>query len=511
MAGKSRESSSGAEAEQHHLLQRAAEVLGVKTSELKGWKINYISSEGLINAEIPIDAVDATGLPTDPLNLDDLIVLLQEFEEEMGGGTGQRDPVVVCHVPGEAFYLVDGFHRHEAQALRGKSTLLATIEPNKTYEQVVKRQLEYTTTHAEVEFARQVLLMQSVWERTEWAAQIPQIMTAFRAVKEDYAYDGTDDVELINDLSDKDYADICNWAKKMSKEWGYTPKEIREQLALSESFDPNLMFYVYQKKGTPPEGKIGRGHIEPITEIYAGEFDFQARVVELIIEHHLTIAQTRAVLHEIENSNTVSLDEMNKAIDELDIDYIVTKTNRAVASSRSVGSRAPKASISDASTSELILALQNRFSNGAESNVGDPELAIDVVAALSRAIIKLGEAEPRSLRQLQSSLGILATTFVELSDDLEGTAQFADDKDSDGEKAETDDAKKLLDSYTKFLRGQTTRIPHINTVFEYDLANKALAKADVRWSKKRREEFENAIFEGEERISRRRERTRGSA
>src|SRR3989344_1110249 len=245
------------------LTGEVAELLGMPTEAIAGWDINRIREDGAIDANIPLDQMDVAGVPTDPKNVKRLVALFDERAAEVGG-TGQRDPIVIGHVPGDGLYVLDGFHRHETQVLRGVTHLHSTVEPNLTYDQVVQRRLEYANTHTEIEFARQVDWVQSAWERTPWSDTIPSVLTAFRAHQDDYAEEETDDVALIDSLEDDVYEQIRNWVATQSRAWNLTPRQIRENLAKVEMFDKELLPLVYKGPGQPPTGRIGLRHVEVI-------------------------------------------------------------------------------------------------------------------------------------------------------------------------------------------------------------------------------------------------------
>jgi len=376
------------ELEQVELLDRAAEILGIDVTEISGWHINRIRPDGLIDADVPLLDLNVECVPTDPVNVEDLIQKFNEYEAERGG-TGQRDAVVVGHVPGDAFYLADGFHRHEVQRIRGKEVLNATITPNLTYEEVVKLRIEYAKTHPEIEFARQVEWMQSVWEDSPWCSEIPNVLTAFRAFEDDYAdkYE-SDEVEKIDALDDLAYESICDWVKQKSKEWGYTPKEIREKLAKAECFDPELMRLVYQRQGKAPEGRISIAHVEVITETYANEFDFQAAVVGLVISHRLTVAQTKLLIDKIEENSPSTVQALMQVVESINIDDIKRDIKRSLYGNK-YQQRATQ--VDKANDAALLQALKQRLEEMQDGDMGweadDAKLALETMLGLTKAVL----------------------------------------------------------------------------------------------------------------------------
>lgn len=506
MTGEPRESHLATGAEQTALLNQAAEVFGVPPDELQGWGINRLRPDGIIDADVPRDSlINIEGVSIDPDNVEHLVGLFDEFAAEVGGGTGQRDAVAVCHVPGEGFYLVDGFHRHEVQGIRGVDQLNATVEPNMTYEQVVKRMLEYARAHPEIEFARQVEWIQTSWERTPWAADMPNVLTAFRAIKEDYAYDETDDIDQIDRLSDRDHAEICAWVKNMSAELKLTPKEIREKLAKVESLDPELMKLVYQRKGSVPEGRIGLGHVEVITEVYPGEFDFQAEVVRLITEEQLTVPQTKALLEQIEQYNPSSLKSFQKAVQRIDMTDVRAASYSQNGSRSSRGSRASSNDRSNGShPQDLLSALRARINQPGDSEAWtdeEAEAAIELAHCLSEVVVDFvetqGETTP-DLLKLQTNLGALSILFAELVSRVE---EVADE--------ETEAARNIREAFTEFLHHGGDRMPRVKTKLDIEKARQALDTANGRWSPKRKEQLEAAADEAEEYLAERRERIYG--
>ncbi len=313
------------------LSRQVEQILGEPVGFTDGWSINRIREDGAIDAYIPRQRLDVEGIPVDPLNVDRLIGLFNDYAKETGG-TGQRDAIVVGHVRSEALYTLDGFHRYDVQGLRGVGIMHCTLEPNLTYEQVVQRRLEYANTHPEVEFPRQVELAQSIWERTAWSETIPNVLTAFRAVQEDYALDRASaaDVPLIDSLPEDTYAEICEWVRTLAKSWGLSPKEIREKLSESEGFDRELMRFVYQRPGRPPAGRIGLGHIAVITETYPGEPDLQGIIVEEIIKHELTIPESRKLVDEIESGAPITAADARSIIMGIDVRSLKRQTRKKI-------------------------------------------------------------------------------------------------------------------------------------------------------------------------------------
>lgn len=289
------------------IYDQVEQLLGEAQGFTNGWIVNRIRDDQAVDAYIPIGKIDTGEIPVDPKNVERLLGLMIDYAKK-SGGTGQRDPIVVGHVRGEALYTMDGFHRCAVQRARNIPLLHCTVEPNLTYEQVVNRRLEYANTHPEVEFARQVELVQSIWERTPWSAHLPNVLTAFRAVQDDYALDrsAAADASLIDKLPNDIYDAICAWVYDLSKTWGYTPKEIRDNLAKGEGFSPELMRLVYQRTGKPPVGRIGLSHVEVITEVYPGEEDIQKVLVDTIIRHELTIPQSRVLVETVESGSPLT-------------------------------------------------------------------------------------------------------------------------------------------------------------------------------------------------------------
>lgn len=315
-----------------------AAIFGLASEELADWEINRVREDGAIDAYVPIGQLDVVDIPVDPVNVRRLVGLFDDRAAEVGG-TGQRDPVVVGHVADEAFYMLDGFHRHHVQTLRQETHLHATVEPNLTYEQVVKRRLEYANTHPEIEFPRQVEMVQSIWDRTPWAELIPNVVTAFRAFQDDYAFEGTEDVALIDALDEDTYQKVREWVSTVSREWGYTPAEIRENLARVENLDPDLVRLVYKKQGATPAGRINLQHAELITEAYGGEFDMQQAVAEIIIEQELTVAQTQRLLRVLEEDNPVYAEDIRETAEKIDFLGLKAKAKAATKGGRVVNRR----------------------------------------------------------------------------------------------------------------------------------------------------------------------------
>lgn len=378
------------------LTKEAARLLGVPFFELVDWQVNRIREDGAIDAYVPLEIVDVANVPTDPRNVKRLVNLFEERAEEVGG-TGQRDPVVIGHVPGDAFYMLDGFHRHEVQLQRGQSHLHATVEPSLTYEQVVKRRLEYAHTHPEVEFARQVEWMQSVWEKTPWSETVPNILTAFRAFQDDYAYDHTDDIELIDSLSEDMFQQIRRWVSEQSKEWGYTPAQIRENLAKVESFDPSLMSLVYQKVGPPPAGRISLKHVEVITATYPGEFDLQKAVADIIVDRELSVVHTEALISALEHDNPVTPQDVYESAQKVDFLRLKARSVKPKPSTTNTSKRngvaadlPPDLDASGvmAAMRKLLPQIKKRASNGLWG-AGEKEDALEIAVTLSEILAQL--------------------------------------------------------------------------------------------------------------------------
>ncbi len=386
----------GLESFELHLGDKVAQLLGVAPNELDGWQFNRIREDGAIDAYVPLEVVEVMDVPTDPRNIQRLIGLFDDRAKEVGG-TGQRDPVVIGHVPSDAFYMLDGFHRHEVQTQRGESHLHATVEPNLTYEQVIKRRLEYAHTHPEIEFARQVEWMQSVWERTLWSETIPNVLTAFRAFQDDYAFDQTDDIGQIDSLSEEVYQQIRKWVAEQSKEWGYTPLQIRESLARVESFDRDLMHLVYQKVGPPPAGRISLKHVEVITDTYPGEFDIQKAVVDFIIDRELNAAQTEVFINELEKDNPLGQEDVYESAQKFDFLQLkarsmktkttMSKTNRRTEGSSDFEHDVEVTDIMEALRKSLP-QLKKRVTEGVW-NPTDTENALEITLALSEILAQL--------------------------------------------------------------------------------------------------------------------------
>lgn len=417
------------EVDQSLIRRQVAEMLALDEEAIADWRIHRIRDDGLIDADIPLDCIDVQGVPVDEANVHRLMGLLDTYEAEVGG-TGQRDAVVIGNVRGEAAYMVDGFHRHAAQTVRGKQYINAVVEPDLTYEQVVKRRIEYAHTHTEIEFARQVEWMQSVWERTDWAGQLPNVLTAFRAFQSDYALHKTDDVALIDGLTDEDYQHIRHWVKTKSEEWGYTPAQIRERLALVESFDPELMKLVYQRKGTPPEGRIGLGHVEVITETYGGEFDMQKVIAEAIIAHGLTIAEAKLLIEKAESTGPISSEDLLEALSDVDIEEL--KLELTAKKKPSVRPNASPKRIDDIDDAQLFELLQKRLTDPRHIYAmrqwrnGEFASASQLVTTLANSIILFAgvdsaernrpSASEIDSRALAQSLGTLSMRFAEIAD-----------------------------------------------------------------------------------------------
>lgn len=392
---------------QIQLRYTVAEFMGVTYEAVGRWHINRIREDGAIDAYLPLDEIQVAGVPTDPGNVNYLVRLLDERTKEVGG-SGQRDPVVIGHVPGEGLYMLDGFHRHEAQTIREQTHLHATVEIGLTYEQVVNRRLEYARVHTEVEFARQVEWMQSVWDRTPWCTQIPNVLTAFRAFQEDYALYRTQDVPLIDALSDTEYDQICQWVSARSKEWGYTAAEIRKNLARVESFDKGMMHLVWQKNGVPPAGRIGIQHVELLSKVYGGEFDLQQAVVKIIIENELTVAQAEELVRILEQGNPVYATDID--LIARDIDFLALKLIKAKKASQKKNGRhynpssLDREALGNLSVSDALASIRVQLPRIADEIISgnpskeDVDHALEISLTLTEAVAQLSLKKPQSDR-----------------------------------------------------------------------------------------------------------------
>ncbi len=317
----------GVDDDKPELREEAARLLRRPIEGIADWRIHRIREDGAIDAHVPLTDLTVMEVPIDPFNVERLIGLFNQRAKE-AGGTGQRDAIVAGDVPGEKTYMLDGFHRHTVQRIRGEKWLHSTVEPNLTYEQVVKRQLEYANTHPEIEFARQLEMIQTVWERTPWSEQIPLVLTAFRACQDDYRLKGTSDIGLIDSLSDDDYLAIREWVTSLCADWGYVPSEIRENLASVESFDPELMRLVYRKRRIPPVGRIGMAHVEEITKAYPYEYDMQRAVVDLVIAHELVPRETALLVKEINQLQALTGIEVAQVAKEINFLELKAKARK---------------------------------------------------------------------------------------------------------------------------------------------------------------------------------------
>lgn len=371
----------------------ALDRLELSEADIEGWEINRVREDGAIDALVPLSQIDITGVPTDPRNTARLIELFDERAAEVGG-TGQRDPVVVGHVPGETFYMLDGFHRHETQTSRGVTYLHATVETGLTYEEVVKRRLEYAYTHPEIEFARQVEWMQSVWERTPWAEDVPNVLTAFRAFGDDFEFELTDDSDLLRGLDQEIYKQISEWVQTQSKEWNYTPTQIRENLARVESFDRGLMHLVYKGKGAPRVGRISLKHVDAITATYPGEFDLQRSVVNLVIGYDLSVAQTEELIKKLEEDDPVYPDDIQRTAQQ--IDFLGLKKVRTVRRrlGRDTNTRVPTA-FEERPTPEILQVIREMLPEiqasafSGEWGAEDVDNAMEITMVLSETLAQL--------------------------------------------------------------------------------------------------------------------------
>lgn len=355
---------------QHQLKHEVAAIFDEPLDLLEGWTINRIRPDGAVDAYVPLDQLSVMDVPTDPVNIDWLVGLFNKRAAEVGG-TGQRDPVVVGHVYDDAFYMLDGFHRHTVQEIRGESHLHATVEPNLTYEQVVKRQIEYTQGHPEIEFARQVEMIQSLWDKTPWKGLMPNVLTAFRAFQDDYALVSEQgEIGLIDSLSDEVYQQVRVWVASTCKDWGLTPKEIREKLLQIEGFDPRLATRIYTKKGKTPEGKISLGQVEVIRDIYPGEVDLQDAIVDVVISRGLSVEQTKKLVEIVEADEPVYPEDIRTTVEGIDFGNLKS----SVKSSKMQGNRT------------LGSVRYSRMSTGLELESTLEEGTIDVLRAIHQAL-----------------------------------------------------------------------------------------------------------------------------
>lgn len=303
------------------LLQFVAEKIQEPAEDLSAWKINRIRDDGAVDLYLPHEQIDSEGVPLDEGNIEYLIDLFDERAAETGG-SGQRDAVVAGHVIGRGVMMLDGFHRKEVQSRRGVDYLHVTLELGLTYEDVVRRRLEYAKTHPEILFSRQVAWVQEVWEETEWCELIPNVLTAFRAFDESYSFGNGSDVEQIESLNDEQFYAIRRWVKDKSSEWGYSPLEIRENLARVEGVDPELIHLVVNQRGKPPEGKIGLSQLDVVRKTFPGEGDLQLAFANLIIQYQLTIAGCEALADILIDANVMFGDDVIKAVEGVDLTRI---------------------------------------------------------------------------------------------------------------------------------------------------------------------------------------------
>lgn len=376
-----------------------ADLLGIDIHEIAEWQINRIRDDGAIDAYIPLSNLNVEGVPTDPANVKRLVKLFNDRAKEIGEGTGQRDPIVVGHVPGDGFYVLDGFHRHEVQRQRSVTYLHATIEPNLTFEQVVQRRLEYANTHPEIEFARQVEWVQSAWDRTPWSEYIPNVLTAFRAFEDDYFFDGTDDVTLIDSLDDVTYENIRNWIAVQCKVWGYTPKEIRDNLTKVDLFNRDLLHLIYKGKGYPPLGRIGLQHVRAILDVYSGETDMHEAVVSIILKYKLTVAQTQEFIKQVERRSPLTGEDLIRASHSINFAEIKNISNSrkkrlgfgVIHSARENESEAMNVQELLKEIKDVLPALQND-AHSRKWSTAETNTALDIAVVFAEIVSKMRSA-----------------------------------------------------------------------------------------------------------------------
>ncbi len=408
---------------QDDLRRQAAENLGEDLSYIDGWHINHITLEGFIDAEVPIPIIKADDVTVDPATVDDLVEKFNEHEAEFGG-TGQRDPGVLGHVPGEGNPLIDGFHRKRTQEVRGKPTLHVIVRPRMTYEEVVKLRLEYAAKHTSIVLPRQVEWVQSAWDRTPWAKKIPNVLTAFRAIKPDYADFRTPDVKDIDALSNADYDAICAWTKDMCRAWKLKPDDVRKNLSLADGLAPDLLKLVYQRKGSPPAGRLGTGHVEAILETYAGEEDIQRVIVQSVFNFGLTIRETKHFIDAVEEHYPQTAADVSQAIEEIDIRHIRSLARSSGGGSGGGGSgggaSTKPASLRDLPDGELLQALNARLDGTNGDMYPEGWQAPDILAALH----SLAQMSRLAIKALNGSRadGELSTTVVAQAAEMLGRA-----------------------------------------------------------------------------------------
>ncbi len=495
MTGEPTEGSLALAIGQGDLIAEAVSIFGVAPAELAGWDIWRIRNDGLIEATVPLDQIQTEGVPTDPRNVEELVKDLDKTAKQRGG-TGQRDPAVVCHVPGEGFFLVDGFHRHQAQLQRGEESLLVTVEPNQVFDTVVARRLYYAKNHTEIEFARQVEWMQENWDRTEWKSILPNVLTAFRAADVEYFADEPTERALIDGLSDEQFEGVSEWVRTKSKEWGYTPKQIREKLAKAEGFDPELMQLVYQKQGKPPEGRIGLGHVEVISEVYPGEYDLQAIIVDFVTGHGFSVPFTRLVLEQVERHNTSSPKKLKQAIAKINIRELRTSSQ-----SRSNGGGGGGGTSFDSGAKHLTIPelLDTAVAKIKERRVSrgfsEYELRVlgDVAFQLTDVLAEMlqeGEVGKKGLSIISDSVGQIATRVTQQGEPKvsrapktkagsKDNAPIFDALTEDDMPEGVEFDPELIDDCEKFLRNEDVPTPKITSERNMHLAQVVLdSRAD---------------------------------
>lgn len=385
-----------------------AAILGEPVRALGGWVINRVREDGVIDAHIPLGQLDVSGVPLDLENVKRLVGLFDERAAEVGG-TGQRDAVVVGHVQRDGFYMLDGFHRHETQTRRGVPLLHSTVEPKITYDQVVQRRLEYAHDHPEIEFAREVEWVQGAWERTPWHELMPDAITAFRALKKDYADEGTEDVALLDSLSEEEFQQVREWVTTQSAAWGYTPRQIREKLAHVEFFAKDLVPLIYRGAGLPPTGRIALTTVDAITETYAGEYQIQGAVVSLVLKHGLNAPQTRVLISKLEDQNVLSAAAVRRVAKSIDFDRIKasSRASRETTSrpgfgvySRGIsGAREAHEDETVGETLSYVRGLLPNIQADAESgNWGRKEIndALEISVVLAETVAKVSKTKSRA-------------------------------------------------------------------------------------------------------------------
>lgn len=400
--------------------------------------INRIRDDGAIDAYVPLGEIDTGNVPIDPGNLKIVKDLLEERSRETGG-TGQRDPVVIGYVQREGLFLLDGYHRYAAQEERGIDKLHATVELMPRFDDVVKRRLEYARTHKKIAFARQVGWIQELWDRTDWSEQIPNVISAFRACRDDYAFDRSEDVALIDSLSDKDFSSVRNWLREHCDEWSLGINDFFEELKTVEGISSNLVPLIFSQAGKVPPGRIGRSSAEAVVEVYPGEYDIQEAVVKRIIDHKLSKDQVKTFLDYLENNTPLSAEDVDRLSAAIDFNRLSTAKKFQTNHRRNRISQQRMETMNAIDVVQMLRHIISELHDASVSNTltdGDLDNIKAVYAGLGAIILRNSEdddlvdrADKKHLHQAEYSCGKSAIT-----------------DDSSREKLDTPDDLKLTDT-----------------------------------------------------------------